>query len=274
MKNKQVQELMNFSQANYCYPLKSGDTFRSVLECLSRKGCHRVPMLKIIENDKGIGLSSFVTQSQIVNFIATNLQQFGSVLDTTVLQAGLGTAGVISLKAGSSTIEALRLLMKTHVTGFPVIDESNRIVNVFSARDLRHLASVKYAERVLTEPVEQFLEEVRADVKYLAPKTVAICSVLDTMRTVITKMNGLKIHRLFLVSPHNEPIGVVTLTDAIKFMISHEHLYDEHKLTIEDVHKAAKENEKQMAKEQKEYEDEAKRLRKVVKHTLNSLDDD
>jgi len=273
MKHKQVEELMNFCQANYCYPLKSNDTFRSVLECLSKKGCHRVPLLKVIDKDVGKGLSRFITQSQVVQFIATNLQQFGSVLEKTVIQAGLGTSGVISLKSGAATIDALRLLSKTHITGCPIVNEQNQIVNVFSARDLRYLAAVKYADRVLNIPIEEFLEEVRTDSKYMAPKTVAVCGLLDTMRTVITKMNGLRIHRLFIISHTNEPIGVVTLTDVIRFLLSHDHLYDEHKMSLEDAQKAAKEREKQLAKEQKQREADTKHLQKLVKETLKTLDD-
>jgi len=265
---------MNFSEANYCYPLKSNTSFRSVLDCLSQKGCHRVPMLKTIEKDQGKNLSRFITQSHVVNFIATNLQTFGSPLETTLLHTKLGSSGVIALKTTDTTIDALHLLGKTHVTGFPIVDEQGKLVNVFSARDLRYLASQKYAERVLTLPIEEFLEEVRNDHKYMAPRTIATCGLMDTMRTVITKMNGLRIHRLFIVSHADEPIGVVTLTDVIKFLLSQDHLWDEHKLALEDAKKEAKEREKEMAKEQKQYEADAKHLKKTLKKVIKELEDE
>jgi CBS domain-containing protein len=273
MRNKKVEDLMNFSGANYCYPLRSNDTFRSVLECLAKKGCHRVPMLMSIEKEKGKGLTRFVTQSQVVQFIATNLQVFGSVLDKTVLQSGLGTGGAVSLKTSDTTIDALRLLAKTHVTGFPIVDEHGKLVNVFSARDLRYFAATTYADKVLTLPIEEFLDKVRTDYKYMAPRTVAICGLMDTLRTVITKMNGLRIHRLFVVSPKDEPIGVVTLTDIIAFLVSHDHLWDEHKMAVENAQRATKEFEKELAKEHKQHAVEAKHIQKVVKETLKEGDD-
>jgi CBS domain-containing protein len=264
-KQRTVQELINFSETNYCYPLKLDCTFRDILECMSRKGCHRVPIVDKTEHGK---LRRFVTQSQVVQFIATHIQEFGSVLDTTLMNTKLGSSGIKALSSVATTADALKYLHTNKISGFPIVDEKGAVVNCFSVRDLRYFSSTKYADRALTMNICDFLEEVRSDSKYMAPKTVATCSFTDTMRTIITKMNGLRIHRLFVVAHDNIPIGVVTLTDALKFIISHEHIWDEHQLAINKKKAEEKEAKKEMDKEKKRLAEVEKHLEKTVKASL------
>jgi len=244
-------------------------TFRNVLECLSKKGCHRVPITHKTEHGK---LKRFVTQSQVVNFIATHIQEFGSALDPTLMQTGLGTTGVKVLRDNASTIDALKFLQHNKISGFPIVNEKGSMVNAFSVRDLRYFASAKYADRALTMNICEFLEEVRSDAKYMAPKIIATCSYNDSMRTIITKMNGLRIHRLFVVSHDDVPIGVVTLTDALKFVISHEHIFDEHQIAVEKKRAHDREREKEAKQEHKKVEHAEKELEKAVKESLK-IDD-
>jgi len=268
-KQKLAQELVNFSECNYCYPLKTDATFRDVVECLSKRGCHRVPMTDHVEHGK---LKRFITQSQVINFIATHLQEFGSVLDTTLMQTNLGTGGVKALRDNVTTIDALKFLQQHKISGFPIVNEKGVMVNAFSVRDLRYFASAKYADRALTMNICDFLEEVRNDAKYLAPKVIATCGYNDSMRTIITKMNGLRIHRLFVISHDDIPIGVVTLTDALKFILQHEHIYDEHQLAVEKKRKEEQMKEKEKEKEHKKIEHAEKHLEKIVKETLKEDD--
>jgi len=178
------------------------------------------------------------------------------------------------VKSTATTIEALKVLSKARVSGIPILGEQGEVVNVLSVRDLRFLSSVKYADRTLTMPIGEYLEEVRADSNYMAPRTVAICGMNDSMRSVITKMNGLKIHRLVVVAHDNIPVGVISLTDVLRFIISHDHIWDEHKIAVENFRKMEKERAREHKQEHKMLLTEEHYLEKVVRESLKDTDDE
>ena len=91
-------------------PIDSKGTFRDVLVALTQKGVHRVPML-----DKHSRFGRFVTQSEVLRFIATSLDEFGHVLDKTLLEARVGSSPVKKVSSSSSAIDAFKTMITSKV---------------------------------------------------------------------------------------------------------------------------------------------------------------
>jgi CBS domain-containing protein len=45
------------------------------------------------------------------------------------------------------------------------------------------------------------------------------CHLSDSLESVVHKMNGSHVHRLYVVDDHNKPIGVVSMRDVIARLV-------------------------------------------------------
>jgi CBS domain-containing protein len=129
---------------------------------------------------------------------------------------------VIKLPMTATVTEALKLMLSCKITGVPVIDGSDRIIANVSVTDVRYLAKVKDddVDRVLALPIMDFLIEVKTKLagSVVAPPSLTpiVLHPGDSFATAIDLLTASGLHRLYIVDEANSPIGVFTLTDAIK----------------------------------------------------------
>jgi len=262
LKDKTVKDLMNYSQTNEFHPIDHKATFKEVLETLTLPGVHRVPLL-----NKKSQFGSFVTQSEVLRFIATNLDEFGPLLDKTLMEAGIGTMFVKKTPQTSTAIEAFRTMIANKVSAVPIVDPNDHIVGVVSVRDIRTLVGQKYNTN-LNQPLLKFIEEIRKD--NAAPPRAIVGSLTDKVRDVITRIHSNRIHRIFLLDVNDRVSGVVSIVDILKFIIENETEMKINKQTEreKEVEKMHKEAERKKGK--KELEKEKRILKKYVVEALHS----
>jgi len=170
-------------------------------------GIHRVPVV-----DDTNQILNFISQSDVLRYLAQNvfLMENG---DSSVDSLGLVNRVVHYVRDVANAVLALSILATKRVSAIPVLDSNDRIVGTFSASDLKGIGAQDYPK--LQGSLKQFLEE--HNFKSLFPLT---CFPSDTLEYVLFKLVAARIHRLWVVSEHNNQlIGVLSITDVMRAFV-------------------------------------------------------
>eukprot|EP01123_Difflugia_compressa_P014725 TRINITY_DN794_c2_g1_i1.p1 TRINITY_DN794_c2_g1~~TRINITY_DN794_c2_g1_i1.p1 ORF type:complete len:309 (+),score=63.37 TRINITY_DN794_c2_g1_i1:73-999(+) len=207
---EEVQHVLNASGRDPYIPFQATSVASNAIDHFAR-GLHRVLLL----DNEGKPLHT-VSQSDFVNYLAQlsfegklkhvgYLQEklhnigFGAVVPTTVLQT-------------DSVIKAITILNEKKLGAIAVVDENGKLVGNFSATDLRGL---------YTEAWPHFKWSVRDYLLKYSPGSIGNVVKLtkeNTLADVLKIFKEKRIHQLYIVHSDDKPIGVVSLTDVMKFV--------------------------------------------------------
>lgn len=209
---------------NACCPLLSEkSTFKDVLKALCQPAVHRVPMMgkatfkqELFGEKEKRPLERFLTQSDLLKFVADHLDDFGAAVDVTI-DNKLGTRPVYCVSATSKTIDAFRELVNRKVTALGVIDDDGVLVGNVSVRDIRFIVKQNMGAE-LNSSLDDFATDIRKHNPDI-PKDVIACVESDTVRSVITKLYNNRIHRLYIVDSEHKPLGVISLGDVFHYLL-------------------------------------------------------
>jgi predicted transcriptional regulator len=190
---------------------------QSLLKFFSSGSCHRC----VVHTSNGFGICS---QLDVVMYLSRKLKEMDEIrktLEDISLADNLRSRslldGVITIGKDQMVFEALNIMSEKNVPALAVVDtdRDRQIIGNFSATDL---LSLKYCElNELSLSVEQFL--LRYSPNSLSPITVE--EDATTLANVINLFSNFGVHRLWIVDSESfakVPIGVVTLTDALKMI--------------------------------------------------------
>lgn len=217
-RNKTVNDFMKhpLSRRNPFHPVKTGYSLYFVIEALAREhDLHRVP---IIDNERQ--LMNLITQSQVVRFLYENLDKIGNKTKMPVNLINNVLKDVVSISESQPAIDAFSLMVKENVSGIAVVDESGKLTGNLSVRDLKAMAPDSGLFWRLYKPTKEFISKLNKEHATTRPRSAQHCTVDDTVESVITKLTEHRIHRLFIVNSHHQPIGVISLKDILLEIIS------------------------------------------------------
>jgi len=218
LKDKKAGDVMNYSKMNDCHFLSEKATFKDVLKTLSLPGVHRVPMMSrhgLLNRKSKRHLSRFLTQSDVLRFVATHLDDFGAALDETIL-GSVGSYPAHCVHHSTKTVDAFREMLNKKITGIGVIDSNRNLIGHLSMRDIGYVVT-HHPGAELALPLKDFLRELRESGQ--GPKNVISCGNADSVRSVITKLNSNRIHRIYVIDAASRPCGVVSLSDICQFLL-------------------------------------------------------
>jgi predicted transcriptional regulator len=177
---------------------------------LFSEGIHRSA---VIENSH---VMNIISQSDIARWLAGIATTMGPILSQSLSEIGLSSLGVIKktwvVDEDYSVIQTLMKMKEYKVSGVPVVSKAGKILANFSNTDLVGLSESNWSW--ITFPILEYLKKINGGV----PKTPVTCTIDDPLGTLLTKYSFHKIQRVYLVSEQNEPVGVITLTDIMKFI--------------------------------------------------------
>jgi len=125
---------------------------------------------------------------------------------------GLLPLGVVSVLDTMTVIDTIKYMKDFKCSGIAVVDKHNRIVANFSASDLIGLNEENF--NLLQLPVKEYLTRV-----YTFPKPPVCVSETSTVEEVLLKITVHGVHRVYIVDESMRPLGLLTLTDLMQFLL-------------------------------------------------------
>lgn len=205
---RQVRDVFALrEEAKHLWMFQATDNLGTIIDTFS-SGVHRA---LVPQKDDTTKHTRYVmlSQSDVVKFLAQNLDQFKDLTNKTLTQLKIGEKKTETITPDMRTFDAFKLLGDEYVTALPIVDkESGKLLANLSASDLRGLTVPKL--KFLDESVETFLTAQRGGIR-----TPVSLKPTATLGQVIQTVVENSIHRVWLIDEKEKPIGVVTLTDII-----------------------------------------------------------
>jgi CBS domain-containing protein len=175
------------------------------------KGLLNHHRLAVTDDDGNI--VNVISQSDIVNFLTQCGHYIWTEAETHVGQL-LSHADEDALVTVSPTDTVVSTLLKMYgknVIAVAIVDENNAMVANFSASDL--VGITRENLQMLAMPVMEFLNTVHPTVK-----PAVTVQEESNLELVFLKLSVYKIHRVWVVNAQNHPVGVLSLTDIMKYL--------------------------------------------------------
>jgi len=202
--------LVNLSRADPLHCINSNSSLYDAA-MLMAKEVHRLAVIEPGTPEHMI--SNVISQSDIVNFIATRGVWIGSKLTKNLADAGLAALGVATVQEDVNVVAALRYMRDFKISGVGVVDKFGRLLANFSASDLLGLTAENFAFLQLS--VKEFLQRIHG-----FPKPPVCCMITDTVETMLYRMVVHEVHRIYIVDSYMIPNGIITMTDIMQFLVA------------------------------------------------------
>jgi len=209
-KKSDVACVSDLSRRDPWIPLSSNASIASLLEVLAKQGAHRVPIVDPLSGK----LIQLITQSDVIKFVADNIDRFGTVVYKTLGELKLGSSPVVSVDINGRVKDAFKLMVEKKVSAVAVVDPSFTLIATLSVRDLRALSGEDKLLERLNVKIRDFLGAI-VDPKIDAVNPAICCTVKDTLSVAINKLTATRVHRIFVINDARKPVAVVSLSDIL-----------------------------------------------------------
>lgn len=193
--------------------------FKSLYEACQKMLKSKARRIPLIDADEAEGreiIVSVLTQYRILKFVALNCKE------CLMLQMPLGDLkiGVYQDLATASmdtpVIEVIDILATKRVSAVPIVDENNKLINVYESVDV--LSLVKggiYTDLSLS--VGEALMRRSEDFE-----GVHTCTKMDKLDTIMDIIRRSRLHRLIVIDSEGRLEGIVTLSDILRYILTEE----------------------------------------------------
>jgi len=190
----------------------------SLWQCIGlfQKGVHRVAVIGANGKTENV-----LTQTDIVRFLITKIDEHPWFFDTTVKEMHLGLEKrIITCHQSAKAIKAFKLMDEHKVSAVGVVDDRGRLVGNLSASDLKGQGIADWGQGAdpfgtLQMPVMSFLQQGG-----MTHFPVGSCTSDTTFNFLLLKVMALRVHRLWVVDKKGKPISVISLTDVMQALIA------------------------------------------------------
>ncbi|KAL7099249.1 hypothetical protein ACP275_09G071600 [Erythranthe tilingii] len=207
--------------------LQKANSFLTMLLLLSKYRMKSVPVVDLGEAK----VDNIITQSAVIHMLeeCAGLHWFESWGSKKLFELGLPlmkSSHIVKVYEDEPVLQAFKLMRQNGVGGVPVVASGgSKAVGNISIRDIQFLlmAPEIYNEyRSITAKnfvttVRRYLEENQNESPFLSG--MVTCKKDDTLKEVITKLDSMKIHRIYVVDEDGNLEGVITLRDIISKLV-------------------------------------------------------
>lgn len=127
---------------------------------------------------------------------------------------GIGTYHNIAfIHPDTPIIKALNVFVERRVSALPVVDESGKVVDIYSKFDVINLAAEKTYNNLditVTQALQHRSQYFEGVVK---------CSKLDILETIVDRIVRAEVHRLVVVNEADSIVGIISLSDILQALI-------------------------------------------------------
>ncbi|KER33967.1 hypothetical protein T265_12465 [Opisthorchis viverrini] len=200
---------------DYQRPLISITPEKTLLEAVQKLLNHKVHRLPVIDPIGGNPLH-ILTHKRVLKYLYIHLNQLPSpsFMSKKLRDLKLGTTdGVITVNQDCPLHRTLQLFIEHRVSALPVVDSNGHLVDIYAKFDVINLAATRTYQN-LDITVYDALNYRRGKFQ-----GVATCQLDDTLESIVNRIAEAGVHRLVIVED-NKVIGVVSLSDLLRFLIS------------------------------------------------------
>jgi len=202
-----VSSILNQSDRNPFIPTWDNQSLETVVPILS-SGVHRLPIF----NTHTKTLVGILSQSDFVLLLASVKSDptLAPLMKKTVQDLGYPSA-LLTSGTNEMVYDILRIMKTEKVSAVPLVNEKSELVGCFSASDIKSLSLEQWTG--IFQDVHGFLAERHPE--SLTPICIRTNS---TFSDVLSNMEQSKVHRVFVVDDEKKPVGVISMTDLIKWL--------------------------------------------------------
>jgi len=198
--------MVDMSEQDHFDTIKKNDTLVNAVKGLLSH--HR---LAVTDDDGKI--VNVISQSDIVNFLTQCGHYIWTEAETHVgqLLSHADEGALVTVSPDTTVVATLLKMYEKKVIAIAVVDEHGAMVANFSASDLVSIGRENLS--MLSMPVIEFLRTVHPTVK-----PAVTVQEESNLELVFLKLSVYKIHRVWVVNSSNHPVGVLSLTDIMKYL--------------------------------------------------------
>ncbi|XP_041923442.1 5'-AMP-activated protein kinase subunit gamma-2a isoform X4 [Alosa sapidissima] len=185
--------------------------FDAVYSLIKNK-IHRLP---VIDPVSGNALY-ILTHKRILKFLQLFVCEMPkpAFMKQTLGQLGIGTYRDIAfIHPDTPIIKALSLFVERRVSALPVVDESGKVVDIYSKFDVINLA----AEKTYNNLDISVTQALRHRSQYF--EGVMKCNLMETLETIVDRIVKAEVHRLVVVDENGSIAGIVSLSDILQALV-------------------------------------------------------
>ncbi|XP_077376621.1 5'-AMP-activated protein kinase subunit gamma-1-like isoform X3 [Festucalex cinctus] len=179
---------------------------------LIKNKIHRLPVI-----DPVTGNALYIlTHKRILKFLQLFMCEMPkpAFMKQTLGELGIGTYQDIAfIQPNTPIIKALNIFVERRVSALPVVDESGKVVDIYSKFDVINLAAEKTYNN-LDITVTQALKHRS---QYF--EGVMKCHKMETMETIVDRIVKAEVHRLVVVDERSSIEGIVSLSDILQALV-------------------------------------------------------
>ncbi|XP_075447352.1 5'-AMP-activated protein kinase subunit gamma-1 isoform X1 [Ascaphus truei] len=196
-------------------PLVSISPCASLFDAVSSLIKNRIHRLPVIAPDSGNTLY-ILTHKRILKFLKLFMSELDKpeFVSQTLKELGIGTYENIALVHTNTPVYvALGTFVQRGVSALPVVDESGRVVDIYSKFDVINLA----AEKTYNNLDITVTKALGHRSHYF--EGVLKCYQHETLETIINRLVEAEVHRLVVVDENNVAKGIVSLSDILQALV-------------------------------------------------------
>lgn len=190
------------------------DTDESLFVALDRLLRHKVHRLPLMNSSTGDPLY-ILTHKRLLRYLFIYIYDLPTppFMFLTLAEAKIGTFTELStVTTQTKLLVALKLFTEKRISALPIVDEKGRLENLYSKFDVIHLAANQTADPEMT-----MLEAMEKRPNVFSG--VVSCRLNESIATVSERIARHEVHRLVVVDDENKVIGIVSLSDLLKYLI-------------------------------------------------------
>lgn len=210
-----IQAFREFEQSNLRAGLVKISPMQSLLDAVKTLVEYKIHRLPVVDPSTGNALY-ILTHKRILRFMFSSLTQTSppEFMSSTLQELGIGTyQNVAMISPETPLITAFHMFAEKRVSALPVVDDNGVVVDIYARFDVINLAAEKTYNN-LDVTVKQALQH-RSE----GFEGVHKCYLDETLHTIIDRLTDAGVHRLVIVDKDNRCIGVLSLSDILKFLV-------------------------------------------------------
>lgn len=175
--------------------------------------------LPVIPPD-GTRVLAIASYYEVLRYLVDNFREQRRLFDDSIADLGIGTFGeeVLTVRKTAVLSDVLDAMEARDVSAVPVVDESDRVVGLYSRSDITFLATATDADSVLSNlrvTLQQILEQKPTE--DVPRDRLETCSVHASLQSIFERFAEVGFHRLVCVDDERRCLGIVSARDLILY---------------------------------------------------------